>query len=455
MLSADPPNFRGGGGIRSYFFARAVAEKAQLNLAVLLPGDSQEIPNDLLEACASFHRPNRGFLSAKQRSKMEKFGPVFRIFPWIAGSHELTTQARRYCADRPEQGTEKNILKRIALTLYRLILEIQISVAYRFCGYYPSRTAERLKEFRYLLPALVDEFKNSDIDLIWLEHSFLFPFVPELEKQLGRIPVICNAHNVEYTYHSRMADIVQSASARRWWKRQATVMKKMEADSFGKAQLSFSCSDKDLEDIKAITPAANVITVPNGVDTEYFSNNSGTAAGSSVVFTGAMGYSPNQDAVNFFVNQILPIIRAEVSDCQFIIAGSSAKDRFKEIENKDPLVKIFSDVTDIRPIIENATVVVVPLRIGSGTRLKILEAMSLSKAIVSTSIGAEGLEFVEGENIRIADSPEDFASVVIELLSDANQTRRLGENARRLVCERYDWHNLMSTAIQQVYQQLN
>jgi glycosyltransferase involved in cell wall biosynthesis len=327
------------------------------------------------------------------------------------------------------------------------VLEIQDVIAGRLLKFPPSRTAERLREFCELLPRLKGKYSAGSFDLIWIEHSFLFPFLPELLAYFRGIPVVCNAHNVEFSYHERMAELVRTSSARRWWRRQARAMKKAEAAGFEAASLTFCCSRQDELLIRDVAPLARVDVMPNGVDTAYFENHFAETARPSVVFTGGMSYAPNQDAVRYFVADILPLIRKEVPDCLFILAGSSATGRFPEIELNDRLTEIASDVADIRPYIGKAWVYVAPLRVGSGTRLKILEAMSMGKAIVSSPIGAEGIDTATGDNLILAEDAESFADAVVSLLRGRETAGQMGASARRLVCKNCDWRLLTSRAI--------
>jgi glycosyltransferase involved in cell wall biosynthesis len=452
MLSADPPGLRAGGEIRTYHVARALAARTRLTLAILLSGDKTEVPADLAESCAALHRTDRDFLVKAGRRDRKCPKMMTRLIPWLISPHELLSQARRHCATRPEYRTKTTYFKRFALSVYRILLEVQVAFAYGLFNVAPSRTAERLLEFQNLFPELKANYPPGSFDTIWIEHSFLFPFVPEIRSHFGPVPVICNAHNVEYDYHRRMAGMLRTASARRWWLRQSKVMKRHEAKGFDQAALTFCCSAEDLRLVREISPLARVEVLPNGVDTDYFTNTFRRSAEPSVVYTGGMSYAPNQDAVEHFAGEILPLIRASVPNCRFVVAGSSAGGRFSQWEEKDSLFEVASDVPDIRQYIGGAWVVVVPLRVGSGTRLKVLEAMAMEKAIVSTPIGAEGIEYAAGGNIELAEFPKAFAEAVIALIENPDESIRMGKRARTVVCDRYDWRILCDRAMTTLYQ---
>ena len=154
-----------------------------------------------------------------------------------------------------------------------------------------------------------------------------------------------------------------------------------------------------------------------------------------------MNWRPNEDCVQYFVNDILPLLVNEEPEVQAVFVGQKPSSELLKL-NAMPTVHVVGRVNDVRPYIERGSVYIVPLRIGGGTRLKIIEAMAMKKAVVSTTVGAEGLDVTDGEDIMLADSPEDFAQAVLALLRDPERCRTLGEAARSLVESRYGWDTL-------------
>jgi glycosyltransferase involved in cell wall biosynthesis len=175
------------------------------------------------------------------------------------------------------------------------------------------------------------------------------------------------------------------------------------------------------------------------VDLEYFSPAPHDEQESAIVFTGSMDWMANEDGVRYFVRDILPRIRSEVPTAVFSVVGRNPSARLQALDSRQAGVRITGTVDDIRPYLNAGSVYVVPLRVGSGTRLKIFEAMAAGKAIVSTTIGAEGLPVTDQQNILLADDPDAFANCVISLLRDRDRRRTLGVAARQLVEERYSW----------------
>ena len=152
-----------------------------------------------------------------------------------------------------------------------------------------------------------------------------------------------------------------------------------------------------------------------------------------------MDWLPNEDAMLFFCREVLPIVRAEEADVTLTIVGRAPTPAVRKLAGEHPGVRVTGRVADVRPYMRDAAVYVVPLRIGGGTRLKIFEAMAMGKAVVSTSIGAEGLPVRDGEHLVIAEEPQAFAAAVVRLMRNLDARRALEDAAHHLVAEHYDW----------------
>jgi glycosyltransferase involved in cell wall biosynthesis len=175
---------------------------------------------------------------------------------------------------------------------------------------------------------------------------------------------------------------------------------------------------------------------------DYFKPAPDTEECDSLVFTGSMDWLPNEDGVAYFIREILPLIRQQVPKVSLRIVGRKPSADLESLAARQENVELTGWVEDVRPFLARGAVCIVPLRIGSGTRLKIFEAMAMGKAVVSTSIGAEGLPVQPGENILMADDPDTFAQSVVSLLRDATRRREIGLAARKLVAENYSWERI-------------
>lgn len=209
-------------------------------------------------------------------------------------------------------------------------------------------------------------------------------------------------------------------------------------------------SEADRAYLSAIDPSLKIYVVPNGVDTQHFVPAPEPAPPPiHLVFTGAMDYAPNEDAALFFHREIYPRILAPLQEVQFWIVGRDPGPRLKALAC-DPRVTLTGAVEDLRPYLTRATVVVVPMRFGSGTRLKVMEALAMGKPVVSTQVGAEGLHVIAGKHLVVADSPEAFATEVVRLANDSVERQRLGREGRGLVETEYDWRIVLAPLSQAI-----
>lgn len=198
------------------------------------------------------------------------------------------------------------------------------------------------------------------------------------------------------------------------------------------------CSTHDARHVGREAPNVPTIVVPNGADLDHFvPSRRPRATEPTLLYVGSMNYYPNIDAVQFFFDEMYPKIRQTVSDVRIQIVGHAPPPHIQRLGERDG-VEVTGSVPDVRPYYDRSAVFIVPLRLGGGTRLKIVEAMAMGLPVVSTTVGAEGLEVCPGENILIADNPSAFVSSVLGLLSDAKLWKRIAEGGRHLA-RRYNW----------------
>jgi len=256
----------------------------------------------------------------------------------------------------------------------------------------------------------------------------------------GPVPVLLFEHNVEHVIWKRLAAVERRPWRRRLLDRESRKMHRFESKACARAALTVAVSEPDRDLLAAAAPGATVRAVTTGVDLRYFVPN-GHADSKGLVFTGSMDWYPNEDAILHFVQRILPEIRAEVPETVLTVVGRQPSDRLRAATAGLP-VEITGRVDDIRPYVARAAVYVVPLRVGGGTRLKICEALAMGKAVVSTSVGAEGLPLLPGEHFLCADDPADFARAVVSLLRGGQRRQALGMAGRRLMEERHSWDHV-------------
>jgi glycosyltransferase involved in cell wall biosynthesis len=202
-------------------------------------------------------------------------------------------------------------------------------------------------------------------------------------------------------------------------------------------------STTDANEMRRLFGVTRVSEIPTGVNIDYFQPpESPPAQVADLVFVGSMDWLPNVDGVLHFAHEILPLIRRRRPECSLAIVGRTPPPKVAELAKRDPMIRVTGTVPDIRPYLWGSAVSVVPLRIGGGTRLKIYEAMAARIPVVSTSVGAEGLTIHPPDDIRIADTPENFAARCLELLDDAAERRRVAGAAWEMVNANFSWEHV-------------
>jgi sugar transferase (PEP-CTERM/EpsH1 system associated) len=275
-------------------------------------------------------------------------------------------------------------------------------------------------------------------DLVHFDMLHLAEYFP----LCGPVPKLLTEHNVESVILQRRAETETRPLVRAYLRYQQRKLQRYEAQACRAADHVVAVSEADAEQLQRVSGRA-VTTVPNGVDTTFFTAALDAAAqrnaAPTLVYVGAFTWFPNADAIRHFVEQVFPLIRAARPDVQLTVIGKGADAKSEPALAAQPGVRLAGLVDDIRPWVQQAQAYVVPLRIGGGTRLKILDAMAMGKAIVSTSVGCEGLAVTPGHDILVADDPREFAHQVLRLLGEPELAARLGRNGRALIEQRYDW----------------
>jgi glycosyltransferase involved in cell wall biosynthesis len=294
---------------------------------------------------------------------------------------------------------------------------------------------------KWRVPALRAEvdaiLRNGQIDVCIADFLYAAQNVPHDTA----VPVILFEHNVEHMIWKRLAanekNLLRRAALEVEWRK----VRRSERKACDRSQAVLAVSDVDATNLVANAPDAMVRSIPTGVDTQYFRANGTPVRDAHLVFSGAMDWYPNEDAMLFFIHEILPLVQRQMANVTLTIVGRSPSARLRSATDATG-VRLTGTVDDVRAFIDEGAVYVVPLRIGGGTRLKIFEALSMGKAVVSTSVGAEGLPLVDGEHYVRADNPEHFAGAVVSLLRDPNRRNALGAAGKDLVQSRYSWRNV-------------
>lgn len=292
---------------------------------------------------------------------------------------------------------------------------------------------------------LGDMLDHVSFDVVHVEGIEMAPYLSLIKEKAVDAMIIYDAHNAEYALQRRIArtDLLIPS---RWhvalysaiqWRR----LRRFEAEVSKSSHHVLAVSEPDAKMLRKLPHKTPITVIPNAISVALYQPNLVIPEGlihPALVFTGKMDFRPNVDAVLWFAQKIFPIIRAEEPRAHFVIVGKNPHQRLATLQGH-PGITMTGFVPNVHPYIAAADVYVAPLRMGSGTRLKLLEAMALERPIVSTTLGAEGLYAKDGVHLLLADDPKTFAEAILQLLHKSARGAELGKAAAALVHERHDW----------------
>ncbi len=321
-----------------------------------------------------------------------------------------------------------------------LVLNLFSPLPYVAQKYYQKNMTHKIKEI----------LKENKIDIVHFDMLHLARYLSEID---GAVPTTLTQHNVESLRIFRLLKNSKNIIFKIFMYLQYLKLKKFEMHACRNFDRCAVVSEDDLKILKKLSPYANFVVVPNGVDTSYFAPDRSASLKDSMVWVGGMDSMYNRQAVEFFIEEIYPIIHKSIPDVKFTVVGKSPPKKLLQLSEINRNVKVVGYVEDVRPYINSSAVYIAPIKSGSGTKLKVLNALSMAKPVVTTSIGAEGIEVKDGEHLLIADDPEIFAKRTIELLRNPELAMKLGENGRKLMIEKYDW-DIIGQKMLRVYEEL-
>lgn len=273
-------------------------------------------------------------------------------------------------------------------------------------------------------------------DLVHVDSLDLSRYLPLLRG----LPVACTHHNVESELLRRRSRAEGSAVVRRYAAHQARLMEAAEREWCPRVALNVVVSEADAAALRRLAPGARYVVVPNGVDVDAFRPGR-EQAGGGLVFVGGANWFPNRDALDYFCRDILPGLRRTRPELRVTWVGAAREDDRRRYRAEHG-VELTGYVDDVRSLVQAAECFIVPLRVGGGSRLKILDAWAMGKAVVSTAVGCEGLAAEDGRNILVADDAAAFAAAIEQVLGDAALRGRLGRAARATAERRYAWETV-------------
>ena len=323
-----------------------------------------------------------------------------------------------------------------------------ISQLFHFARHLPSRAPYAVAKFtdarvRQRVRELVEHERPDVVVCDFLAPSLNFP---------DRLPVpsVLFQHNVEHMLWARQARHERNPARKAVYALEAAKMRRYERSALERFDEVIAVSENDRTLMRNMSASAHITVVPTGVDTSTYRMDASTGQSERrVMFLGSMDWPANIDGVEWFCAEVWPRVTAAVPEARFQVVGRKPPLRIQRLASET--VEVVGGVESVLPFLQRAPVFIVPLRIGGGTRLKIYEAMAAERAIVSTAVGAEGLDYADGKDIAIADDPESFAGAVIRLLGDRDARESMGR-AAGATAARYDWSSV-SVQFEAVLQQ--
>ena len=357
-----------------------------------------------------------------------------RLLKYLAGRHDLTLVT--YAA--PDAAESVQAMESLGIRL--LTVPPPQRGRWKRFGQLASITSSRSYSGRMYVTSRMqaqidEELAKSTPQVVLVESSLLMG-----HRFSAAVPIVLDEHNLEFELLERMATAESSPVRRRFAAHEARKLRREEIASWRRAFTVVFTSDREREIARSLEPSLVAETVPNGVDLDYFAPVDEMTTPGAIVFTGVLDYRPNEEAVTHFCRDILPLVVKLRPHAHLTVVGANIPSTLRGLAR--PGVEFTGRVPDVRPYLRAAAAVVVPIRMGSGTRLKVLEAMAMGKGIVSTSIGYEGIMATAGRELLAADEPAAFAAAVVSLLDDPEKAKSLGCNGRRLVETTYGWDAL-------------
>jgi sugar transferase (PEP-CTERM/EpsH1 system associated) len=306
-------------------------------------------------------------------------------------------------------------------------------------------TSEEMKR------ALARVLDQNEFDLVQVESIHLMNYLPIIRAARSRPLAVCDWHNVESDLMRQYAESERNVARKAYARRTARLLSKFEERALTEFDAHLTVSEHDAERLRSVNPQARILVIENGVDVAHFANDESTAK-SRIVFVGSMDYHANIEGATSFARNVWPGLHAKKPELKFTIVGRDPTAAVRELSSING-VDVTGSVEDVRPYYCEAIAAVVPLNVGGGSRLKVLEAMAAGVPVVSTTRGAEGLTVQNGVNILLEDSNQKFVDAILSVADDQELRKRIIAGGRALVSERYDWSTIGATLFDH-YQEL-
>ena len=248
-----------------------------------------------------------------------------------------------------------------------------------------------------------------------------------------------NHHNIESLMMLRRSDNERNLLRKIYTRLEGLKLKKYERKVCKKFDINITCSDLDTERLKAISNVEQCVSIPNGVDSEFFKPSGATEKTNSLVFTGSLSWYPNVDAMRYFFDQVWPLLMQRSPATSITIIGKHPPAWLLDYQRENANIVLTGFVDDVRPYMDEAAVYICPIKDGGGTKLKVLNALSMGMCIVADPIACEGLDLNDREHVLMASDAEEYVDAILQAFSDDGLRAMIGRNARRVAVEKYEF----------------
>ncbi len=303
------------------------------------------------------------------------------------------------------------------------------------------------KEFESALIALL---QRESFDIIQLEGLYLTPYMATI-RQYSKAKIAIRQHNIEYRIWERLAAQEQNLFKRTYLQMLAARLKQFELKHINDYDIVLAISKQDQELYRTLGCRVPVYLHPFGVDSAAIPYLPGNINPVSLYHIGAMDWLPNQESVNWLLEQVMPLLQESLPQTRLYLAGRNMPEYY--FRNQWKNVEVLGEVPDARAFESDKTLLLVPLQSGGGVRIKIFQGMAMGKCIITTGIGMEGIDARDGRHILLADAPATFAQKIIDVVRQPEQILRIGNAARKLIAEHYDQQQLIRDLLNR-YQEL-
>lgn len=281
--------------------------------------------------------------------------------------------------------------------------------------------------------ALLEMLQAEEYDLVHMDTISLIPYYSHVQ----HIPTVLDHHNIESHMLLRRADNENNLLKKWYFRQEGLRLEKFEKQFCAQVSLNITCSEVDRQRLQEIVPSSWVEEVPNGVDVDYFKPDRSASQGKKLVFIGTLNWYPNIEAVRFLAHELWPVLKPAVPGISVDIIGAEPPEDIVRLSEKDKDFRVHGFVDDILPYMDKAAIYVCPIMDGGGTKLKVLDALAMEKALVAHEVACEGISLQDKKNVIFAQSVDEYVDAILLLLDDDELRQTMGRQARKLMEDKY------------------